>query len=105
TLFSNKKYQNLKIIPNGGWHFTNMKNAKDLHHKMNNFAHHPEYEDTKYSEKDMANFIKKKLVFYDHFSDKNKNRFENVNELKKVNESYLPNYLVENYEKYKSLID
>ena len=105
TLFSNKKYQNLKIIPNGGWHFTNMKNAKDLHHKMNNFAHHPEYEDTKYSEEDMANFIKKKLVFYDHFSDKNKNRFENVNELEKVNDSYLPNYLVENYEKYKSLID
>ena len=105
TIFSNKKYQNLKIIPNGGWHFTNMKNAKDLHHKMNNFAHHPEYEDTKYSEEDMANFIKKKLVFYDHFSDKNKNRFENVNELEKVNESYLPTYLVENYEKYKSLID
>ena len=104
-MFSNKKYQNLKIIPNGGWHFTNMKNAKDLHNKMNNFAHHPEYEDTKYSEEDMANFIKKKLVFYDHFSDKNKNRFENVNQLEKVNESYLPNYLVENYEKYKSLID
>ena len=38
-------------------------------------------------------------------SDKNKNRFENVNQLEKVNESYLPNYLVENYEKYKSLID
>mgnify|MGYP003300247596 CR=1 FL=1 len=40
-----------------------------------------------------------------YFSDKNKNRFENVNQLEKVNESYLPNYLVENYEKYKSLLD
>ena len=105
TIFSNKKYQNLKIIPNGGWHFTNMKNAKDLHYKMNNFAHHPEYEDTKYSEEDMANFIKKKLVFYDHFSDKNKNRFENLNKLVKVNEVDLPYYLVQNYGKYKSLVD
>ena len=105
TLFSNKKYQNLKIIQNGGWHFTNMKNAKDLHHKMINFAHHPEYEDAKYSEKDMAKFIEKKLVFYDHFSDKNKNRFENVNKLTRVEKYELPNYLVKNYKKYKYLID
>jgi len=105
TLFSNKKYQNLKIIQNGGWHFTNMKNAKDLHHKMTNFAHHPEYEDAKYSEKDMAKFIEKKLVFYDHFSDKNKNRFENVNKLTRVEKYELPNYLVKNYKKYKYLID
>ena len=59
----------------------------------------------KYSEEDMANFIKKKLVFYDHFSDKNKNRFENVNKLVKVNEVDLPYYLVQNYGKYKSLVD
>ncbi len=105
TFFSNKKYQNLKIIKNGGWHFTNMKSPKKLHEKMNNFAHHPEYEETKYSEKDMENFIKNKLVFYDHFSDKNKDRFENVNKLIKVSEEHLPEYLSKNVSKYQNLID
>ena len=105
TLFSKKKYSNIEIIRNGGWHFTNMKNPKDLHKKMKNFAHHPEYEDTKYSEKDMEKFIKNKLVFYDHFSDKNKNRFENKNKLEKVGEDLLPKYLGKNLTKYKSWID
>ena len=104
TFFSNKKYQNLKIIKNGGWHFTNMKSPKKLHEKMSNFAHHPEYEETKYSEKDMENFIKNKLVFYDHFSDKNEDRFENVNKLIKVNEEHLPEYLSKNISKYQNLI-
>ena len=105
TFFSDKKYQNLKIIKNGGWHFTNMKSPKKLHEKMNNFAHHPEYEETKYSEKDMENFIKNKLVFYDHFSDKNKDRFENVNKLTKASKEDLPEYLSKNISKYQNLID
>ena len=105
TLFSKKKYQNLKIIKNGGWHFTNMKNPKQLHIKMSNFAHHPEYEQTKYSEKDMKNFIDKKIVFYDHFSDKNKDRFKNVNRLVKVDKDFLPEYLSSNLLKYQNLIE
>ena len=72
---------------------------------MNNFAHHPEYEETKYSEKDMENFIKNKLVFYDHFSDKNKDRFENVNKLTKASKEDLPEYLSKNISKYQNLID
>ena len=30
TLFSKTKYMNIKIINNGGWHFTNLKNAKEI---------------------------------------------------------------------------
>ena len=105
TFFSKKKYTNLEIIKDGGWHFTNIKNSKDLHKKMTNFAHHPEYEETKYSEKDMEKFIKNKLVFYDHFSDKDKNRFEKKNKLENANSEILPEYLVKNLEKYKKWID
>ena len=38
TLFSNKKYQNIKIIENGGWHFSNIKNAKDIEKKNENLS-------------------------------------------------------------------
>ncbi len=105
TVFSKKKYRNLEIIKNGGWHFTNIRNSIDLHNKMINFAHHPDYEETKYSEKDMEKFIKNKLVFYDHFSDKDKNRFEKKNKLENANKDILPEYLVKNLEKYKRWID
>ena len=38
TLFSNKKYQNIKIINNGGWHFSNIKTAADIEKKNENIS-------------------------------------------------------------------
>ena len=35
VLFSKKKAISVKIIENGGWHFTNIKNANDIYKKMN----------------------------------------------------------------------
>ena len=34
TLFSKKKYMNVDIIKNGGWHFTSIKNPKDIFYKL-----------------------------------------------------------------------
>ena len=34
ALFSDKKFINVKIINNGGWHFTNIKNAEEIEHKL-----------------------------------------------------------------------
>ena len=34
ALFSDKKFINIKIIENGGWHFTNLKTAKEIKHKL-----------------------------------------------------------------------
>ena len=42
--FSKKKYNNIEIINDGGWHFTNIKTADKIHHKMKNFLHHYEYQ-------------------------------------------------------------
>ena len=35
--FSNKKYRNIEIIEEGGWHFSNIKSANSINHKMKNF--------------------------------------------------------------------
>ena len=43
-IFSKKKFNNIKFIDNGGWHFTNVKTAKDIDFKMKNFLHNLEYE-------------------------------------------------------------
>ena len=34
TLFSEKKYINLKFINNGGWHFSNIKTPEEIEHKL-----------------------------------------------------------------------
>ena len=44
-LFSQKKYNKIQIIENGGWHFTNIKTPQEIHHKMKNL-HHFEYENS-----------------------------------------------------------
>ena len=44
TLFSKKKYQDIKFIERGGWHFSNLKNVADIEKKMKTYLHHREYE-------------------------------------------------------------
>jgi beta-1,4-mannosyl-glycoprotein beta-1,4-N-acetylglucosaminyltransferase len=65
-LFSKKKSFSVKIVENGGWHFTNIKNANDMYKKMNYFAHHTEFEESKIGVNDIDNFITNGIVFYDH---------------------------------------
>ena len=36
TFFSKNKFINLKIVKNGGWHFTQLKKPKDLYEKNKN---------------------------------------------------------------------
>ena len=72
---------------------------------MINFAHHFEYEKSNFSENDMKNFIKNRVVFYDHFSDKNKNRFKSQIKLEIAKRGILPKYLIENIENYKDWVE
>ena len=43
TLFSEKKYIDLNIIQDGGWHFTNLKTPDEMYEKFMNFGHHDEF--------------------------------------------------------------
>ena len=45
-LFSKIKHNNVNFIKNGGWHFSNIKLAKDIDYKMKNYLHHLEYEES-----------------------------------------------------------
>ena len=101
TIFSKKKFRNIILVKDGGWHFTNIRKPNQLHNKMINFAHHLEYEKNNFSENDMKDFINKKIVFYDHFSDKNDDRFKSKTKLEIINNEILPEYLIKNFEKYR----
>ena len=44
TLFSKTKYTNIKIIIEGGWHFTNIKSAEEIRNKLKSYLHHREFD-------------------------------------------------------------
>jgi beta-1,4-mannosyl-glycoprotein beta-1,4-N-acetylglucosaminyltransferase len=101
-LFSKKKSFSIKIIEDGGWHFTNIKTANDIYKKMNYFAHHTEFEETGITAKDINQFIKDEIIYYDHKLDQsNQNKWSARIPLEKTSINKLPNYIQKNYNKLK----
>ena len=104
--FSKIKYNSIKIIEDGGWHFSNVKSPKDIEKKLFNFGHHNEVEESEIDLKKIKEMVREKKIYYDHLVDKTqqKHRIEGY-ELKKLDFSELPSYLIKNYETYKKWFD
>ena len=106
TFFTNDKKINSKIIKNGGWHFTNLKNPGELFEKLSNFGHHDEFETSGLSVEKIKEKIKNKEMFYDHFADKEtKNKWDFNYKLKKIDNEFLPDFLKINSKRYKEWFD
>ena len=106
TLFSDIKQSDVKIIENGGWHFTNIKTPEELFDKLSNFGHHNEFEKSNLDVKKIREKIKNKEVFYNHLADKSSsNRWNDNYKLKKIENSYLPKYLQLNSNQFKNWFD
>ena len=104
-IFSKKKYNNISFIKNGGWHFTNVKSAEKIHHKMKNFLHHLEYEKSDLNIEEIKKIISKKKVFYDHSADKKEKKWDANIKLVKEEDQFLPNYIVNNKNILKEWLD
>ena len=108
TLFSNTKYIDLKIVENGGWHFTNLKTPEQLYKKYLNDEMHSEFENKKMSIEEIEKKINQKYVNYNHFADSKSSieqKYENQFTLEKVNLEKLPDYIKNNVDNYKEWID
>ena len=107
TFFKNNKYINLDIINDGGWHFTNLMTPEKLYEKLTNFGHHDEFELSGLTVNDLRKKIKEKIVFWNHFVDKEdfKKRWAYDYKLKKIDNKFLPLYLTNNSEKFKEWFD
>jgi beta-1,4-mannosyl-glycoprotein beta-1,4-N-acetylglucosaminyltransferase len=102
TFFSKNKYMNVKIIENGGWHFTNIKSPEDIHMKLSNYGEHNEFEMSDIDLAKMSKLVKEKKVYFNHNADKsNPNKYSYGHELVKINKNLLPKFLVDNYLKFK----
>ena len=106
TLFSEKKYININIINNGGWHFTNLLSPEDMFEKFMNFGHHNEFRLSGITIEKIREKIKNREMFYNHSADKTvKNKWESNHKLKKIDLNLLPDYLTKNSKKYSKWFD
>jgi len=74
-LFSKNKYSDIFYVKNGGWHYTNLKSAKDIFKKFRNYAHYLEFKLSKLKLKDIKKMILEKRAIYNHEVDQRENKF------------------------------
>ena len=105
TFFSDKKYTDIKIVNDGGWHFSNIKTAKAIEHKLKSYLHHKEFDDVPLSIKEIDQLVQSKKAIYDLKVDKRVNKIGNGVALEKFEISKLPNHIISNQKNLKDWID
>jgi beta-1,4-mannosyl-glycoprotein beta-1,4-N-acetylglucosaminyltransferase len=104
-MFSKTKYSNIKFINNGGWHFSNIKNAKEIEIKLKSYLHHREFDVNPMTTKEIENIIDNKQAIYDLKVDKKVNKIGDGSKLENYPLNKLPKYLQKNINKYEKWID
>lgn len=104
-LFSEKKYSNIKFISNGGWHFSNIKTAKEIEHKLKSYLHHREFDQQSLSVEEIQNIIENKKAIYDLKVDKRVNKIGDGSKLVKIKFEKLPIYIQQNKHNYMKWLD
>ncbi len=106
ALFSEKKFSNIEFINNGGWHFTNINSPEKIFKKLETNAHHIDFAESGINLQDLKNLILQKKIGYDHFADqKTKNKWTSEIKLKKIDESLLPNYIIQNKKRFQEWLE
>ena len=105
TIFSKNKYTNIKYINKGGWHFTNIKTAKEIEYKLKSYLHHREFEVNPLNINQIDEIINNKKAIYNLNVDKSSNKFEHGNQLQKLEINKLPTYIQINKDNLKKWID
>ena len=104
-IFSKIKYNNIKFIKNGGWHFSNIKSPKEIEHKLKSYLHHREFDQEPLSLDQIDSIIRNKQAIYDLKVDKTVNKVGSGSKLVNYSFEKLPVYLKENKENYKEWLD
>jgi len=105
TFFSDTKYNNIKIISDGGWHFSNLKTASEIEFKLKSYLHHREFDVNPLSVEEINSLIKNKQAIYDLKVDKRVNKIGDGSKLEKYPTDKLPKFLQDNINNYKEWID
>ena len=104
-LFSDKKYNDIYYVENGGWHFTNIKSPENIEKKLLSFVHYPDFEKSGLKLDDLKRLISEKRVMYDHSMDKKGYKWGKGKKLQTIHINKMPKYISQNIDRYKSWLD
>ena len=99
-IFSEKRYNSVFFLENGGWHFSFVKKPEDIEKKLKSYLHHREYDLDPLGIENIKNLIKSKAVIYDHRVDQTQYKFGGGQKLEKIDIKFLPEYISSQKEKY-----
>ena len=106
TLFSRKKYNNIKFVENGGWHFSYLKKPKGVVNKLKSIRHHIEYDLNPLGESKIQNLIENRKLIYNYKADqRNSNKFENNETLNILKIKRLPKFIQKNISQYSDWLE
>ncbi len=99
-IFSEKRYNSVFFVENGGWHFSFVKKPEDIEKKLKSYLHHREYDLDPLGIENIKNLIKSKAVIYDHRVDQTQYKFGGGQKLEKIDIKFLPEYIFSQKKKY-----
>tara|TARA_Y100001936_G_C15911487_1_gene578821 strand:- start:63 stop:932 length:870 start_codon:yes stop_codon:yes gene_type:complete len=105
TLFSKTKYASIRFINDGGWHFTNIKSAKEIEHKLKSYLHHLEFDINPLTVEEIEKIMNENYAIYNLNVDQRKTKFGKGPKLYKIEFDKLPQYIRENNEKFERWLD
>ena len=105
TFFKKDRYIDVKIIKNGGWHFTRVISPEEIHKKELDAEHHDEYRASNKGPDKIRDLIKRRVIDHDHLADTKSNKYNKEFKLEQYDLTKLPEFIVSNKEKYKDFID
>ena len=107
TFFSTNRYIDKYFVQNGGWHFSNIKNAVDIEIKLKSYLHHRDYEAEELGYNKINDLIKKNETIYDMFGDKKSKKYgdDKRRKLERYELNKLPQFIIENQIKLKEWMD
>ena len=106
TFFSETKHMNKIFIKEGGWHFSNLKNPAEIENKLKSYLHHRDFEVENIDLKEISKLVRNNETIYDMFTDKRQKKFsENKRKLNLYPKNKLPQYILNNENKFKEWLD
>jgi beta-1,4-mannosyl-glycoprotein beta-1,4-N-acetylglucosaminyltransferase len=105
TFFSKTKYTSIKVINDGGWHFSNIKTPKEIEFKLRSYLHHREFDLNPLSVTQIDEIIRNKQAIYNLKVDKTVSKIGNGSILENFELNKLPEYIVANKNKFLDWID
>ena len=103
--FSENKYIDVKTINDGGWHFTNIKSAEEIEHKMKSYLHHREFDLKPIDVEGIKKIMENRQAIYNLGVDKRLNKIGTGSKLEKCDLNDLPETIKLNLPKYREWLD